>query len=306
MFWRTKALLLKPEVTYGTDVVPAAADAIEARDVNLTPLEAQAVEPEPVAPHMGAGPTWLVGKQVKLDFAIQVAGSGAAGTPPAYGTVIRACGMAEVVTALTDVVYLPVSDGFESASIYLTIDKVLHKIVGARGSMRFEIAANGIPMWKFSFVGLFTKPIAGVLPAVSFAAFKDPVPPSKVNTPTVQVHGYNAILVSANFALNTNPALVPRVNSERVQISDRSATAELVIEEPEIGDKDFWAAVESHTRDAVRLVHGTVAGNIVEIDAPKGQITRIGKGQSEGIITLTLTMSLKPDAGDDDLQFTIK
>lgn len=305
-YWKKKALLVLKEVTYGTDAAPTAANVVRAHDVSINPLEGDVLDRASVAPYMGAGDSRLVGKHMKLSFAVEAAGSGTAGTAPAYKDLMKACGLAETVTAGTDVAYTPVSDGFDSVSLHLNIDGVRYKVCGSRGNLAFDMQAKQIPIWKYDFVGLFTLADAVALPTVNFDAYKDPVEPTEANTPTVKVHGVDLILVSAGFNLNTNPHLVSRCNRETVLITDHPVTAEMTVEKPTLATINFQAQAATHVRDEIKLVHGTAAGNIVEIVAPKAQITRLAVNQSEDIVTEALSLSLKPDAGNDEITITFK
>lgn len=305
-FWKKKALLALKEATYGTDAAPTAANVVRAYDVSINPLEGDVVDRPSVMPYMGAGDSRLVGKHMKLSFSVEAAGSGTAGTAPAYKDLLKACGLAETVTAGTDVAYTPVSDGFDSISLHLNIDGVRYKVLGSRGNLSFDMQAKQIPGWKFDFVGLFELADAVALPAVNYDAYKDPVEPTEANTPTVQVHGADLILVSAGINLNTNPRLISRCNRETVQITDHPMTAELTVEKPTLATINFQAQAANHVRAEVKLVHGIVAGNIIEIVGPKAQITRLGVSQSEDIATEALSLSLKPDAGNDEIAITFK
>ncbi|HSV29462.1 MAG TPA: hypothetical protein VLL76_07880, partial [Candidatus Omnitrophota bacterium] len=97
LYWKKKVLLAKKEATYGVDATPLAANAIRAQDVSINPLEAQANQRAQVSDKMGAAASRLVGKHVKVDFAVELAGGGAAGTPPAYADLLKGCAMAEII-----------------------------------------------------------------------------------------------------------------------------------------------------------------------------------------------------------------
>ncbi|MCK5295973.1 MAG: hypothetical protein KAJ75_03700, partial [Alphaproteobacteria bacterium] len=159
--------------------------------------------------------------------------------------------------------YDTVSGSFDSASVYFYQDKVLHKMTGVRGNITSKMSSKEVPSLHFSIMGIYVDPSASALPEVDFSSFKDPIVHSSVNTPTVSVHGYSAILESAEFDFGQQVAFRQRVNDEGVEITDRAGSGRLVIEEPEIGDKDFYALVAAHTKDAVKIVHGITKGSIV-------------------------------------------
>src|SRR5262245_22572124 len=116
---RIKALLLKAETTFGTDSVPtAAANAVLLRNATITPLETETADRQIDGSSKGHMEDIPVSSRVLVEGEYELVGSGAAGTAPAWGLINRSCGMAEVITAATDVQYNPISSDYESASGY--------------------------------------------------------------------------------------------------------------------------------------------------------------------------------------------
>ncbi len=304
--WRNKLLLLKTETTYGTDAAPAAGNVIRAQNVSLTPLEADEVKRENVMPYLGAQDMFLAGKHVSLEFEVEMAGSGTAGTAPAYAAALLACGMAETVSEGVSVEYNPVSEDFSSATIYLHIDKVLHKTVGCLGNMSFKLNAKNIPILSFKFLGLFVPVVAGTTSNPDFSAFKNPVVLSKDTVPVATLHGYTPKFESLEIDLGQKNEMRSLCNDDYVNIGDREASGTFKFDEPEIGDKDFYAIATAHTRDALAVTIGTVAGNIVEITAPAVQIGKLSKDESSGVSSLSCPLILHPDEGNDELILTFK
>lgn len=94
-------LLAKIEATYGTDAVPtAAANAVLLRGKpTLTPLDMTVVQRDLLRPYLGNGdilPGSIFGK---LSFEVEAAGSGAAGTAPPHGALLRACAVSQSINA---------------------------------------------------------------------------------------------------------------------------------------------------------------------------------------------------------------
>jgi len=305
-YWKKKVVLFGLETVYGQDAAPDATKAIQALELSITPLEAQDVQQESATPWMGAGESSLVGLQVKLDFTVNLAGSGLAGTPPAYGPVIKACAMREIIVAGTSVQYLPVSSGFDSATIYVNIDGTLHKVLGARGSFTTSIQGSAIPSIKFSFIGLFGGVASVTLPTASYDTFIKPVIPSKNVTPETSIYAKQVSLKSASFSNGANPSFITRVNSESIQITDHPATSDWVIDDLDLSILDPFSAAANGTKGALKIVHGTVAGNIVILSAPAAQMGKPQKANDSGLVVMTLPFSLKPMAGDDEFSITFK
>ena len=99
---RKRLILAETESQYGTDPSPGAADAVLVRDLNITPLQSDVVSRDLIRPYLGASEQLLANTRVECTFSVEMAGSGTAGTAPRYGSVLKACGMAE--TAVTPAV----------------------------------------------------------------------------------------------------------------------------------------------------------------------------------------------------------
>ena len=97
---RRRIVLAKIESTYGTDSSPSASlNAILVRNLDVTPLDADIVSRDVVRPYMGSQGNLIAGQKVGVSMEIELAGSGTAGSAPAFGVLLRACGLAEALTA---------------------------------------------------------------------------------------------------------------------------------------------------------------------------------------------------------------
>ena len=113
---RKRLILAETETQYGTDPSPGAADAVLVRDLSITPLQSDVVSRDLIRPYLGASEQLLANTRVECTFSVEMAGSGTAGTAPRYGSVLKACGMAE--TAVTPAV-TGTADGGAANSITL-------------------------------------------------------------------------------------------------------------------------------------------------------------------------------------------
>ena len=307
MKFRKMTVLAKIEGTYGTDSAPSgAANAILASDIEISALEGDTIERTNPRPDLGAYAQIHVGSHQKVTFKVEAAGSGAAGTPPAWGVLERMCGMSETIAASTSVTYSPVSENEESGSIYFNIDGQLHKLIGARGSRTVEVTAKGLAYHAYEFTGLWVDPASVVAPTVDFAAFKDPIEVSNANSPLFTINGQAMIMQS--MSLNGGNTVIHRdlVGVEEVVITERAATAAMVVEALPLSTFNIFTIAKSNTRDAMGFTHGTVAGNIIEYAAPKAQILSPSYSEQDGIAMWGFDLSLVPDAGDDDYSIVVK
>jgi len=307
MKWKKKTDLLKMESTYGVDSAPTGvANAILASNVNLTPLAAETIERENTRPELGAYEQIHVGEHVMLEFDVELAGAGSAGGIPAYGPVMRSCGFAQNNTPSVDTQYALVSQNEEASTIYIPFDGQLHKMVGCRGAWSLTLGKKGIPMRHFSFKGLWVNPASVADPAIDWSAFQKPLHVSNANTPTFSLHGQNLNLSS--LEINSNIEVIHRdlVGLEEIAITDRQVKAKIKFEAPVLSSFNVFTVAKSNALGVMQIVHGTVAGNIVQVDAPKVQIINPTYSEEDKQTMIEADLIFVPNTGDDEYLETIK
>lgn len=409
--WRAQAVLVKIETTEGVDAGPTgAANAILALNGELTPFAADTVSRDVLQPYLGASEDIPVGVHVVDAFDVEIAGSGAAGTAPAYDPLLRACGLSpaattgtatvqaspatEVGTPIGDftygvaagftgieprtvtltcttggssgvaqftvaapaagnlaaynqtgvvmttaspfalgggavitptvgtsfeigdqftiavtaprVVYSPVSDGFESVTVYHSIETNRHPMTGARGTMTLQMTPKALPKMRFALTGRWVDPGDAALPDVDFSAFQAPRPVSSAATPVADLGGYQGVVRDFSIDLGNTVVHQDFINKESVELTDRNVKGTLVLDAPALATKDYFATVLARTKQTLRVVHGTAPGGIVQIDAPSIQLLNPRYGNADGNVTLTLDLKFLPVAGNDEIAITIK
>jgi len=305
-FVANMAALIKPETVYATDATPTGmANAIQFNDVTVNPMAGGEVSRDLLLPYFGHQGVILTGTHATLQGSVELAGAGVAGDAPAWGVLLRACGMDEVIEEGVDVQYAPISGAFEAATIYYNLDGVRHIILGARGTFSLSLVPAQIPRMTFNFTGLSGTITDTALPTVDLAAFVDPVPVNKANT-TMTLHGWASIAES--IALDLANAVEPRllIGEESIKITGRQSTGTAVVQATSLATKNWFALSAAHTKGTLVIQHGTVAGNIITFGAPKVQIGRVTQGVTQGIANYSLPLMLTPDAGNDELLITVK
>lgn len=307
MFRRKMALLGKIESSYGVDAVPTGAlNAILASDVTIETMQGGTSQRAADTPYLGGKLEHHNDPYTVLKFKVELAGSGAATTAPAYGFLLRACGFSQTIGG-SSVIYAPISEGFESATLYYNNDGVRHRLFGVRGTVELELNPGGFPQMSFTLTGLRDAPSASAMPTVDTTGFKGPLTSSDSNTTTFSLFGYNPVMHELSFSMGNQVVKPTVVNDDQVRISDRAITGSCTIEEPAIGTKDYHALIAAHTTGALQWNHGLTAGGIVQIDAPRVQLLQPRGGDKEGITTLGMNLNLIPTAaGDDEFTLTTK
>jgi hypothetical protein len=85
-----------------------------------------------------------------------------------------------------------------------------------------------------------------------------------------------------------------------------NAAGTAVIAAPTLTAKNFGSIFQSRTTGALQVIHGTVGGNIVQIDAPATQIGQPADADLNGVAGLSLPLGFKRVSGNDELVFTVK
>ncbi len=381
---RIQSLLAKVEVTYGTDPTPTgAANAILLKGKpTLTPMEAVNVKREVVRPFFGNAESLPSSIYGKLDFEVEMAGSGTAGIAPAWGPLLRACGLSETATAApitgtaqaggttttiklaagasaaddfyngmpvaitagtgngqsgfiadydgatrvatvvssawvapdatssysigANVVYRPVSQSIESATLYMNLDGVLHKFLGARGNVSGSLSNDAIPAFKFSMSGLFQPVVDAASPTVVLSGWKAPLPVNKANTPFFSLHNYAAgALESFDFDLANEIAHHALVGgTEQFLINDRKPSGNVSMEAVTVATKDWWTIVKNAALGPLAIAHGTAAGNRIAVTAPAAQILTPKYADKNGVAMFGAGLVPVPLTGNDELAIT--
>lgn len=286
-------LLGKLEPTYGVDSVPVGAtDAIVAQNVKLERLKGKAQKRAGIRSTLGSVGHIFVGEHLGLSFEVELFASGVAGTAPAYGSIHKACAMSEALVAATSVTYAGVDSGEQSMTFYFNRDGKLHKLTGARGDVSVGISAEGVPVWKYTFTGLYNGPVDAVMGAVTLTGYKKPLHVSSKNT-IATVHGYAGLISAFDFALGNKITYSDKINGESVKFTDRQTTGSITMEEPSQATKDFDALVLSEALGAVSVTHGTVAGSKVAISGANVQIIGISDVDLGGIQGIKLDLDFQ-------------
>lgn len=302
---RKKALLIAAETSYGVSPDIATATLLIISELDSSPYEGDRVERSRLREQFGANAEVNVAPFTTVTATIPLAGSGAAGTAPNFGLLLRACGLAETVTAGASVRYSPVTDDHESFTIWFVEDGQVQRVPGCRGTVEFNLAAKQFPTMKFTLTGQYKRlnPFANNLTQV-LESIVDEIPVNKINTPTFTVHGHAGCGQSLSVNLGNTVTHRHLIGCDEVKITDRAVTGSAEVEAPDLASKNYFEAVESHgviTLDKVILKHGTVPGNSVRFELPNAQLSSISRSDSDGIVHYTMDLRAIPNAGDDEL-----
>jgi len=301
---RKRLILAKTETTYGTDPTPTgSANAILVRNLEITPLQADTVTRDLIRPYLGNSDQLLAQTRVEVTFEVELAGSGAAGTAPAYGPVLKACGLSETVSAGTSVTYAPVSASFSSVTIHFHNDGIRHKVTGCRGTFELNAEVGQIPVISFTMTGIYNAPSDESLPSPTYANQAAPLIFKNGNTSNFSIFSYSGCLQSLSFQMANEVVYRELVGCTKESlIVNRAPAGDVVIEAPSIATKDFFAIATGSSTGSISFQHGGTAGNIVTFTTAQSDIANPSYSDQDGIQMLNLPYVAVPtSAGNDEL-----
>lgn len=302
----------KVETITGQDAGPTgAANAVLVSDVSITPLEAQAIGRNLVRGYFG-GSEQLVGPaSVKISYTVELAGSGTAGTAPAWGPLLQGCAAVEgVLASPARVEYSPVSTGLKSLTQCYYDDGVVHKVLGSMGNCTLSAKVGERPVLRFEWTGLDGGVAAAPNVTPSFTAWKKPVPMTKANVVDITLGctyaagaltggtTHNSTGLELNFGNVVNFSAM--LGTETVDVTDRESTASIELELTAAQEVALMQAVKDNTTQSLGLTIGTAAGNKIIVFASAVQLTNPRKSELNGKRLIGFDLRLVPINGNDE------
>lgn len=310
---RKRLLLAKTEGTYGQSAAPDGTNALLVSNLEVSPLEIELLDRELITPYLGNSEKVVGQRMVQVNFDVELAGSGTAGTAPQWGPVMKACGFAEALVGASpgpaSVTYTPVSSSFSSVTLDFNADGNKHLVTGCRGTATINLNAGEIPKISFQMMGIYNAVTAASAVTPTFANQADPVVVNSVNTTSVSAFSFSACLESFSLDLgNETPFRQLAGCTQQVLITERAPSGEISIEAPIVGSgagqKDFFAAVSAQTLGAITWQHGQTAGNIITFNAPTCNLDSPSYADSDGVMMLNLPYMPIPSSSGND-EFTL-
>lgn len=307
-FYDRKVILQKIEAVEGTDAAPVVGtDAILTRNFTPNVLESDVRTRNLDLPYFGARPQVPINLRRGATFEVDMAGGGTAVTVPPWMKLARIAGFdAGVVDGTTQVVQTPISGAIPSASHWTYIDNLLMKAVGCRASMGIRVEDDEFPSFTYTVLGRAPDELAAEASPgnPTLSPWKEPVLASTENT-TFLLDGYALPLRSLTLDSNNDLAFRSLIGpQDRVMWRNRAWGGRVMAELPDLSAKNYFTNIRSGATIPMSLIHGTLGGNIVEIAAPKLQITGIDLPEEQGILMVALDVIVRPNLGNDEIIFT--
>ncbi len=304
-----KVIVAKKEVTYATDSAPTlAANAALVRNFQTKPVATDRIERNLERGSYGASPSAPSNERQEISYELECAGSGAAGTAPAWMEFLEGCGMAApVIVAATSAEqrFAAASALKSSLTQHHWISDQRRNMVGSRGSFTFDMTAGAYPFFGFSWIGLIptTTPFSTNAPAApDFTRWQAPLEVNTNNT-SLTLDGFAVVTRSLTIASNISVAMRNLIGSRYVRRGNHASSGRLSVEAPALASKDYLSRLRSGATVVLDVQHGTVAGSIVEIEANQTQIIDIVERDEDGVLMWDMDLLFTINTGTDDLIF---
>lgn len=319
-YTRKTAVLARLESAYGAEPEEnwTSSDVVLVR--NATFRIARDTEPrELLRPYLGGSEHMVAARRSELEFEVEFAASGVAGTPPAWGRLLRACGMSETIVAGSRVEYLPVSGGFESLTLRFNVDGMRYASRGARGSAKFLCNAYKIPVIQFKFWGFDTWAAEGNsfgATGYNYAAWQRPEVISDSNSGDIRLGGGlvggapsgGTLLPSQGLEVDLSNKLshIKMLGGEAVDIVERDVMGKMTVALSPADEVAWRSEINANALTSVGFNFGTATGRRVHLHAPSVQRVDPQMRDYEGRALMETELRCLPVEGNDELRVIVR
>lgn len=237
--------------------------------------------------------------------AINIGGSGAQITPTWTGNLTLADKW-DLQVLEPGVHYTPVSDNFDSVTLYIYLDKLFHKVTGCMGNVSFSGEAGAYANASFTFTGQYIPVTDSTIPT---GAVYESTLPTQVELAQLNISNKDDFCAQS-FSIDMQNQVNPRdcMNNtdgfSGVRLTGRNPQGSVNPEAVREADHPFWANMAAATKFAFHVRVGTTAGNIVKFVGESVQTSSITYGDRNGvrITDIGLRFSQFSDDGNDEVR----
>lgn len=200
--------------------------------------------------------------------------------------------------------YMPVSSGFESVTLYMYFDGVLHILTGARGTFSVSAEAGNYAKAEFTFTGQYVDPSDTALPT---SARYERQLPAMVELSDLYLDNIGA--VCSQFSFDVNNTVAPRMDVNAadgyngVRITGRDVSGNIDPEATLVADFAWWTKLTAGSQMLWRNKVGQTEGNRIFTMAPSVQLSNLSYQDREQIRTMDVPLKMSRKYGNDSIQF---
>ena len=323
---RSVVVLAILETTAGTYSAPSGTNAMLIGSNYSFSERIGKVDRDNLRPWMGGADQLNAFRYVEVEFTVELASSGTAGTAPKWGPLMRAAGFAETIVASTLVHYTPISEAFEALSMSIFYGGVRQNLRGCRvRRVVFDLTVNQIPRATFTIVGVprlspDDLPVLASPATPTFSGWQVPhAVLNELGTSNVYL-GRTYNVSTGNLSGGTNystKGMVITVDNDctarpflgwggdHTPIVDRTVRAQVTFDHAAQERIDFLTAAIANTYNSLDLVHaGPVAGQNLKFFMPRVGYQDPTNEDDGGLFLTNYNFNALPNAGNDDIYIT--
>ena len=264
-----RVLLVKSEVTKGTDALPVEADACLAITAEVTP-SVEAISRKVIKSTMNEKEHALGKKSLEFKITLENKGSGTAGVAPEFAPLLKACYLTETVNAGVSVEYTHTTRTPTSCTIYLYKDGQLWKGLGCVGNAVFTNNIGESSKIEFTMKALYTVPVNAAVPTAPVFDATQPVISANVDLVTENA---GTILTGAlNFDLGLD--VVEHYTTSNHEFTAADSLPGITITKDSVSTATEWNALMNGDTVAILATYGNdvtgspQAGNMIDYSFP--------------------------------------
>lgn len=242
-------------------------------------------------------------REGELKFSMDLVGNGGVGQPLWATTLLPGCGMSN-----SSGTFSFVSGPATLTTLTMALYEMgrVRKLTGAAGTWDIPLKAGEPARINFTFRGLYADDADAAILAPTYPTV---LPPRWANTSALSWGAYAPVVSELTVAANNE--VVMREDANKTEgyrsaiIVDRKPGGAFQPEAALVATQDWHTILKNSTESALAIVLGTVANNIITINAPKAQVVERDTDQRNKIITDPINWRANRNASTLDSAMTM-
>ncbi|CAA2141478.1 phage tail tube protein [Hyphomicrobium sp. ghe19] len=194
----------------------------------------------------------------------------------------------------------PVSENFESVTLAMNKDGILHSMPGSFGTFQITAEAGQYASVEWTFTGKWVDPVDAPF---TYPTFEKTLP-AQVEVARLRIDNFYAVVAKFTYDQANDINVRPDVSSPEgyigTRITARNPKGGIDPEADTVANQDFWAKLGSAKRMPFQMRVGKNAGNIVWVFAPSTQYTGLTYQDRDGILTFDAELRFSRYNGNDE------
>lgn len=197
----------------------------------------------------------------------------------------------------------PISDNFESITLGMNKDGVLHTMPGSYGTFQITAESGQYAKVDWTFTGKWVDPVDSPFVYPTY----EKTLPAQVENARLRIDNFYAIVAKFTYDQANDINVRQDVSSPEgyigTRITARNPKGGIDPEADTVANQDFWGKLGSAKRMPFQMRVGTEAGNTIWCLAPSTQYTGLTYQDRDGILTYDAELRFSRYNGNDEMTF---